>query len=189
MLPTPPAPNTKAKRSAVLIPFLFSHFTPTKTSPPAKAGMVCTPDETLAEEISLLKFHGMSREAWKRFAASGTPNYDIMLPGYKYNMMDIQAAIGLHQLPRLDGFIERRKEIAEQYNAAFADMDELALPDLCPLPAAPCLAPLYAVDQNELANHRPGPVHGRTEKSQHRQRAALQGDPSPQLVPRKPAGS
>lgn len=110
---------------------IFS-FHPNKNITTGEGGMVCTPDETLAEEISLLKFHGMSREAWKRFAASGTPNYDIMLPGYKYNMMDIQAAIGLHQLPRLDGFIDRRKEIAEQYNAAFADLAELALPTYAP---------------------------------------------------------
>lgn len=110
---------------------IFS-FHPNKNITTGEGGMVCTPDEVLAEEISLLKFHGMSREAWKRFAASGTPNYDIMLPGYKYNMMDIQAAIGLHQLPRLDGFIDRRKEIAEQYNAAFADLPELALPSYAP---------------------------------------------------------
>lgn len=110
---------------------IFS-FHPNKNITTGEGGMVCTPDETLAEEISLLKFHGMSREAWKRFAASGTPNYDIMLPGYKYNMMDIQAAIGLHQLPRLDGFIDRRKEIAEQYNAAFADLPELAVPTYAP---------------------------------------------------------
>lgn len=110
---------------------IFS-FHPNKNITTGEGGMVCTPDETLAEEISLLKFHGMSREAWKRFAASGTPNYDIMLPGYKYNMMDIQAAIGLHQLPRLDGFIDRRKEIAEQYNTAFADLAELALPAYAP---------------------------------------------------------
>lgn len=110
---------------------IFS-FHPNKNITTGEGGMVCTSDESLAEEISLLKFHGMSREAWKRFAASGTPNYDIMLPGYKYNMMDIQAAIGIHQLPRLDGFIERRKAIAEQYNAAFADVPELALPCYAP---------------------------------------------------------
>ncbi len=110
---------------------IFS-FHPNKNITTGEGGMVCTPDETLAEEVSLLKFHGMSREAWKRFASSGTPNYDIMLPGYKYNMMDIQAAIGLHQLPRLDGFIDRRKAIAEQYNAAFADLAELALPAYAP---------------------------------------------------------
>ncbi len=110
---------------------IFS-FHPNKNITTGEGGMVCTKDEALAEEVSLLKFHGMSREAWKRFAASGTPNYDIVLPGYKYNMMDIQAAIGLHQLPKLDAFIDRRKEIAEFYNAAFANVAELATPVLAP---------------------------------------------------------
>ncbi len=112
---------------------IFS-FHPNKNITTGEGGMVCTPDENLAEEVSLLKFHGMSREAWKRFAASGTPNYDIMLPGYKYNMMDIQAAIGLHQLPKLDSFIQRRTELAAQYNAAFAGLPELALPAAAPYP-------------------------------------------------------
>jgi dTDP-4-amino-4,6-dideoxygalactose transaminase len=94
--------------------------------------MVCTADENLAEEISLMKFHGMSREAWKRFAASGTPNYDILMPGFKYNMMDIQAAIGIHQLPKLDGFIDLRRDIAEYYSREFADVAELALPMYAP---------------------------------------------------------
>lgn len=110
---------------------IFS-FHPNKNLTTGEGGMVCTPDEALAEEISLLKFHGMSREAWKRFAASGTPNYDIMMPGFKYNMMDIQAAIGIHQLPKLDGFIARRTEIAEFYNREFADVPELVLPSYAP---------------------------------------------------------
>ncbi|ACM19910.1 UDP-beta-L-threo-pentopyranos-4-ulose 4-(Re)-aminotransferase [Geotalea daltonii FRC-32] len=110
---------------------IFS-FHPNKNITTGEGGMVCTRDESLAEEISLLKFHGMSREAWKRFAATGTPNYDIMLPGFKYNMMDIQAAIGIHQLPRLDGFIERRTAIADFYNEALADVAELALPRYAP---------------------------------------------------------
>ncbi|MBT0654669.1 DegT/DnrJ/EryC1/StrS family aminotransferase [Geomobilimonas luticola] len=110
---------------------IFS-FHPNKNITTGEGGMVCTPDEALAEEISLLKFHGMNREAWKRFAASGTPNYDIMLPGFKYNMMDIQAAIGIHQLPRLDGFIDRRTAIAEFYNRELADTAELALPAYAP---------------------------------------------------------
>jgi dTDP-4-amino-4,6-dideoxygalactose transaminase len=110
---------------------IFS-FHPNKNMTTGEGGMVCTPDETVAEEVSLLKFHGMSREAWKRFAASGTPNYDIVMPGFKYNMMDIQAAIGIHQLPKLDRFIDRRKEIAEFYNREFADGPELALPAYAP---------------------------------------------------------
>jgi dTDP-4-amino-4,6-dideoxygalactose transaminase len=110
---------------------IFS-FHPNKNITTGEGGMVCTGDENLAEEISLMKFHGMSREAWKRFAASGTPNYDILLPGFKYNMMDIQAAIGIHQLPKLDGFIDKRKEVAEFYNREFSDVAELALPEYAP---------------------------------------------------------
>jgi dTDP-4-amino-4,6-dideoxygalactose transaminase len=110
---------------------IFS-FHPNKNMTTGEGGMLCTPDEELAEQISLLKFHGMNREAWKRFAASGTPGYDIMLPGFKYNMMDIQAALGIHQLPRLDGFIRRRTELAGIYNREFADVAELALPTLAP---------------------------------------------------------
>ena len=120
----------KGKRIGSLDSVSVFSFHPIKNITTGEGGMVCTRDEKLAEEISLLKFHGMSREAWKRFAASGTPGYDIMLPGFKYNMMDIQAAIGIHQLPRLDGFIRRRTEIAEFYNREFADVTELALPDL-----------------------------------------------------------
>jgi dTDP-4-amino-4,6-dideoxygalactose transaminase len=110
---------------------IFS-FHPNKNITTGEGGMVCTADEALAEEIALLKFHGMSREAWKRFAASGSANYDILMPGFKYNMMDIQAAIGIHQLPKLDRFIETRTGIAERYNREFADVAELALPAYAP---------------------------------------------------------
>jgi dTDP-4-amino-4,6-dideoxygalactose transaminase len=122
----------KGRRIGSLPSISIFSFHPNKNITTGEGGMVCTADETLAEEISLLKFHGMSREAWKRFAASGTPNYDILLPGYKYNMMDIQAAIGIHQLPKLDGFIDRRTEIAQLYNRELAGIEELALPRQAP---------------------------------------------------------
>lgn len=122
----------KGKRIGSLKTISIFSFHPNKNITTGEGGMVCTADEALAEEVSLLKFHGMNREAWKRFAASGTPNYDIMLPGFKYNMMDIQAAIGIHQLPKLDSFIDSRKAIAEFYNRELADLDELALPTYAP---------------------------------------------------------
>ena len=56
--------------------------------------MIVTEDEGVFEQASLLKFHGMDREAWKRFAKEGSPRYDVAVPGFKYNMMDIQAALG-----------------------------------------------------------------------------------------------
>jgi dTDP-4-amino-4,6-dideoxygalactose transaminase len=122
----------KGKRIGSLDSISIFSFHPNKNITTGEGGMVCTADENLAEEISLMKFHGMSREAWKRFAASGSPNYDILMPGFKYNMMDIQAAIGIHQLPRLDGFIDLRRAIAEFYNREFADCAELALPQYAP---------------------------------------------------------
>jgi len=118
----------KGKRIGSLKSISIFSFHPNKNITTGEGGMVCTADETLAEDLSLLKFHGMNREAWKRFAASGTPNYDIVMPGFKYNMMDIQAAIGIHQLPKLDGFINKRRDIAEFYNQELGDLDELALP-------------------------------------------------------------
>ena len=122
----------KGKRIGSLDTLSVFSFHPIKNITTGEGGMVCTRDEALAEEISLMKFHGMSREAWKRYESSGTPNYDIMLPGFKYNMMDIQAALGIHQLPKLDAFIARRTEIARFYNAAFADVEEVRTPGLVP---------------------------------------------------------
>jgi dTDP-4-amino-4,6-dideoxygalactose transaminase len=122
----------KGKRIGSLDSISIFSFHPNKNITTGEGGMVCTADENLAEEISLMKFHGMSREAWKRFAASGSPNYDILMPGFKYNMMDIQAAIGIHQLPKLDHFIDLRLAIAEHYNREFADIAELALPQYAP---------------------------------------------------------
>ncbi len=122
----------KGKRIGSLESVSIFSFHPIKNITPGEGGMLCTGDEALAEEISLLKFHGMSKEAWKRYESSGTPNYDIMLPGFKYNMMDIQAALGIHQLAKLDGFIARRTEIADYYNAAFADVEEVLTPGRVP---------------------------------------------------------
>jgi dTDP-4-amino-4,6-dideoxygalactose transaminase len=122
----------KGKRIGSFDTISVFSFHPIKNITTGEGGMVCTRDERVAEEISLLKFHGMSREAWKRYSAQGTPNYDIVLPGFKYNMMDIQAALGIHQLRKLDRFIEQRTSIAEFYNSAFADVAEVITPSSVP---------------------------------------------------------
>jgi dTDP-4-amino-4,6-dideoxygalactose transaminase len=118
----------KGRRIGSLDSISVFSFHPIKNITTGEGGTVCARDERLAEEMSLLKFHGMSKEAWKRYSAQGTPNYDIVLPGFKYNMLDIQAAIGIHQLRKLEAFIERRREIAEFYNRALAGIDEIVTP-------------------------------------------------------------
>jgi dTDP-4-amino-4,6-dideoxygalactose transaminase len=107
---------------------VYFSFHPNKNITTGEGGCVATRDDKLAEKIALLRFHGMDREAWNRFGKTGSQHYEIITPGYKYNMMDIQAALGLHQLPALDGFIKRRTELAQRYQRLFADWPQLTLP-------------------------------------------------------------
>jgi dTDP-4-amino-4,6-dideoxygalactose transaminase len=103
-------------------------FYATKNMTTGEGGMITTNDDDLAARIRLLSLHGMSRDAWKRYNETGSWYYEVCEPGFKYNMTDIQAALGIHQLRRLDGFIERRQAIARRYAEAFADLAELQLP-------------------------------------------------------------
>ena len=131
-------------------------FHPNKNITTGEGGMVVTGNEDIFEKVSLLKFHGMDRNAWKRFAKAGSPRYDIALPGYKYNMMDIQAALGLHQLPKLDGFIEKRRKIAEAYQRDFREAP-LLLPEAVPWPSKHAwhlYAPLVDLDRLTIDRDR-----------------------------------
>jgi len=103
-------------------------FHPNKNITTGEGGAVATRDAKLADSIALLRFHGMDREAWNRFGKTGNQHYEIVTPGFKYNMMDMQAALGLHQLPELDGFIRRRTEIARRYQTLLADWPQWTLP-------------------------------------------------------------
>jgi dTDP-4-amino-4,6-dideoxygalactose transaminase len=102
-------------------------FHPNKNMTTGEGGCVVTRDEKLASDIALLRFHGMDREAWNRFGKKGNQHYEIIVPGYKYNMMDIQAALGLHQLKQLDGFIRRRTALASRYNNLLKDWPQWTL--------------------------------------------------------------
>lgn len=103
-------------------------FHPNKNMTTGEGGCVVTRDQKLADQIARLRFHGIDRQAWNRYGKSGSQDYEIVLPGYKYNMMDIQAAIGIHQLKELGGFIARRNELADRYQDALSDWKQWTLP-------------------------------------------------------------
>ena len=86
--------------------------------------MVTTNNPEYADKLRVLSLHGISRDAWKRYSESGYKHWDIIYPGFKYNMYDIQAALGIHQLRKIDLFRQRRQEIVKKYNDAFAGLVE-----------------------------------------------------------------
>ncbi|HEX6883508.1 MAG TPA: DegT/DnrJ/EryC1/StrS family aminotransferase [Planctomycetota bacterium] len=97
-------------------------FYATKNMTTGEGGMVLTRDEEHAARLKVLALHGMSKDAWKRFSDEGYKHYQVVELGFKYNMMDQQAAIGLHQLPRLERWLTRREAVWQAYDRAFADL-------------------------------------------------------------------
>jgi dTDP-4-amino-4,6-dideoxygalactose transaminase len=106
---------------------VFSFYA-TKNMTTGEGGMIATDNDELAEKMRLLSLHGMSKDAWKRYTSAGSWYYEVVDAGYKYNMTDIQAAMGIHQLRKLDGFIKRRQEIAYDFDQAFGVLSELEIP-------------------------------------------------------------
>ncbi len=105
----------------------FSFYV-TKNMTTGEGGMLTTADAAVAERARLMRLHGMSKDAWKRYTAEGTWHYDIEAPGFKCNMTDLAAAIGLCQLAKVAAMAARRTEIADRYNAAFANEAGLETP-------------------------------------------------------------
>lgn len=103
-------------------------FYANKNMTTGEGGMITAADEELAKEMRILSLHGMSKDAWKRYTNSGSWFYEVVSAGYKNNMTDIAAALGIHQLRRLDGFIERRQQIAQMYDHAFKGLDIFETP-------------------------------------------------------------
>jgi dTDP-4-amino-4,6-dideoxygalactose transaminase len=107
-------------------------FYATKNITTGEGGMVIARSEEDLARIKVLALHGMSKDAWKRFSDEGYKHYRCIDLGFKYNMMDLQAAIGLHQLPRVERWWLRRREVWQRYDAELAE-----LPLELPLPPAP----------------------------------------------------
>ena len=107
-------------------PVAFS-FYPTKNMTTAEGGML-TGDAALLERARTVSLHGMTRDAWSRYDRGGQWFYEVVLPGFKYNMTDIQAALGMWQLRKLAAFQERRRAVVRLYTEAFAGQDALEVP-------------------------------------------------------------
>lgn len=107
-------------------------FYATKNLTTGEGGMIATAHEALAAHMRRLALHGMSHDAWKRYTKAGSWYYEVVEAGFKYNMSDLQAAIGIHQLRRLDDFTKARRAIAGRYKEAFAELPELILPPELP---------------------------------------------------------
>ncbi|PIQ97879.1 MAG: UDP-4-amino-4,6-dideoxy-N-acetyl-beta-L-altrosamine transaminase [Nitrospinae bacterium CG11_big_fil_rev_8_21_14_0_20_56_8] len=90
-----------------------------------EGGMLTTNDDDIADTVRVLRLHGLSRDAWNRFGNAGYSHWELEMPGFKYNMADINAALGIHQLKKVERFLEIRKLHAERYDAAFGDVEEL----------------------------------------------------------------
>lgn len=108
----------------------FSFYV-TKNLVTGEGGMVTTRHDDWAETIQVLSLHGLSRGAWQRFTNQSKRHYEVISPGFKYNMMDLQAALGIHQLKRVEEYWKARRKIWQAYDQAFAD-----LPVVTPAPVS-----------------------------------------------------
>jgi dTDP-4-amino-4,6-dideoxygalactose transaminase len=107
-------------------------FYANKTITTGEGGMACTESQEHADRMRIMSLHGISRDAWKRYTAEGSWYYEIVAPGYKYNLTDIAAAIGLHQIRKADKMHERRTQLAALYSELLGDMDEIIVPQVMP---------------------------------------------------------
>jgi dTDP-4-amino-4,6-dideoxygalactose transaminase len=113
---------SNAGRVGTTARFTCFSFYATKNLTTGEGGMLTTASDEDAAWIRTAALHGMTRDGWQRYARHGTPHYDVVMPGFKYNMMDMQAALGLHQLARIPEMHARRTAIWARYDEAFADL-------------------------------------------------------------------
>jgi perosamine synthetase len=103
-------------------------FYATKCITTGEGGMITTDNNEWAERIRIMRLHGISKDAWKRYTSEGNWYYEILAPGYKYNLTDLAAALGVTQLRKANRMWERREAIASYYTNAFKDMSEIETP-------------------------------------------------------------
>jgi dTDP-4-amino-4,6-dideoxygalactose transaminase len=144
----------KGRNIGTLSPMTAFSFYATKTLATGEGGMVTTDDDALADRVRLMRLHGMSRDAWKRYRADGNWRYEILEAGYKCNLTDLQAALGLVQLARCKEMWQSRARIAHKYTHALASLEAYRT-----IPVAPEVQHAWhlfvvLVDPNKLRIHR-----------------------------------
>lgn len=112
--------------------FTAFSFYATKTLATGEGGMITTNNDEWAERCRIMSLHGISKDAWKRYTSEGSWYYEIVAPGFKYNMTDVAAAMGIVQLSKLEQMYVRRQEIASKYDAAFGTHPALEIPRIAP---------------------------------------------------------
>ena len=110
-------------------PVAFSFYA-NKNITTGEGGMLAISDAALEEEARVLRLQGISKDAWKRYSKDGFAHYELQTPGYKYNMADLNAALGIHQLKKAERFHEIRKRYAQIYTEAFKPMQEVETPEV-----------------------------------------------------------
>lgn len=117
----------KGKRIGTIGDVTSFSFYATKNITTGEGGMLTTDDINVAERVEVMRLHGLSKDAWKRYIESTAQHYEVLLPGFKYNMTDMQASIGLHQLKRFNELQKRREEIWRRYDEEFSKIEEIEI--------------------------------------------------------------
>jgi dTDP-4-amino-4,6-dideoxygalactose transaminase len=118
----------KRKRIGQISEFTCFSFYATKTLTTGEGGMITTNNSEAADRMRLMRLHGIERDAWKRYRADGSWFYEVLEAGFKYNLTDLQSAIGLVQLAKCDAMRQDREAIARHYSDAFSSCEELVIP-------------------------------------------------------------
>jgi dTDP-4-amino-4,6-dideoxygalactose transaminase len=137
----------------------FSFYATKNITSGGEGGALAVNDPELADRLAIMSLHGISRDAWKRYSASGYQHWEIVYPGYKYNMFDMQAAVALPQLAKIEAFYQRRLALKARLDAGLRDVPEIMLPAVRPgLQHAHHLYPIVVrteeltVDRDRLMN-------------------------------------
>jgi len=122
----------KGKKIGTISEVTCFSFYATKTLSTGEGGMICTNNPEIAERTTIMRLHGINRDAWKRYTESGSWYYEVVAPGYKYNFTDLQASLGIPQLKKVDFMWECRKKIAAAYIEGLKDNEYLELHTIKP---------------------------------------------------------